>query len=173
MADFDLVAVLPWAFSSVVSGTPFLFEPYIVGARFAAEYRNWHWQHDMESRQAGTVRGVTVSPATQHYPAKTDAIADRGVPDPGRNFGRFARTGLMSDFIQSIEAKPLSGIPVNAWRRFLRVFTENPTPQSIDSFITTITRERRNDPALRNFTAQQLADLRQLFDELQRFFGTV
>lgn len=39
-ARADLLVVFPWALSSVVSGSPQLFQPYVVSARFAAAYRN-------------------------------------------------------------------------------------------------------------------------------------
>jgi len=41
-SDFDLLVVFPWALTNVVSGSPFLYAPYVRTARFAAEYRNYH-----------------------------------------------------------------------------------------------------------------------------------
>lgn len=75
--DLDLVAVIPWAFSNVNSGTPFLYEPYITGAKFAAEYRNWHWQFAMASRTAGTVRRVRAHITPLERAGSADPICRR------------------------------------------------------------------------------------------------
>jgi hypothetical protein len=40
----DLLVVVPWILSDVISGTPKALEPYIESARYAAEYRNYYWQ---------------------------------------------------------------------------------------------------------------------------------
>lgn len=42
----DLLVVFPWVLTNVISGTPLLYPPFVVGARYAAEYRNWYWQHE-------------------------------------------------------------------------------------------------------------------------------
>ena len=39
-APADLLVVVPWALANVISGSPVLFEPFVMGARHAAEYRN-------------------------------------------------------------------------------------------------------------------------------------
>ncbi len=38
----DLVVVVPWALSNVLSGSPTVFTPYVENARYAAAYRNYH-----------------------------------------------------------------------------------------------------------------------------------
>jgi hypothetical protein len=40
-----LIVVVPWVLGNVISGSPLLFEPFVESARFAAQYRNYHWQH--------------------------------------------------------------------------------------------------------------------------------
>lgn len=42
-APADLIVIVPWTLSEVISGTPIVHDPYITHARFAAEYRNWWW----------------------------------------------------------------------------------------------------------------------------------
>ena len=49
-APADLLVVVPWALSRVVSGSPQVFNPYVVGARYAADLRNYWWQHQRGSR---------------------------------------------------------------------------------------------------------------------------
>lgn len=121
-APQDLLVVYPWALSNVISGSPQLFQPYIVGARFAAEYRNWHWQYKREAKSNTAIR---FSGVTRYYPEKTDAIADVPESDSGKNFGRFARTGLMDAYREQLFREELSGIPLAAWQRFLAMFNES------------------------------------------------
>lgn len=161
--ELDLIAVFPWAFSNVIAGTPFLYEPYIEGAKYAAAYRNWHWQHAMSGGANRTVIGST---ETTPYPEKSAAISDRAVSDTSNNFGRFARTGLMDSFKATLDMVLLAGIPIHAWRRFLKVCTDDPTPEAIDRLIAALTRERRRDDAVLK-TPSQIARFRQLLEDIE------
>jgi len=78
-APHDLVAVVPWYLSNVLSGVPTVLEPWVHGARAAAEHRN-HWWTE--------VRVTTTDPAIVHpsqpvrpYPNKADEVADKPVAD--------------------------------------------------------------------------------------------
>jgi hypothetical protein len=128
-ADADLLVVVPWALSNVVSGSPRVFAPFVVGAKHAAEVRNWYWQH---SRGARGDTAITMSQATTPYPAKSDAIADRPAADSG-NFGRLARSGVMREYIAELFNDKLAGIPLSAWQRFLSLFTENQASDQVDT----------------------------------------
>ena len=57
----DLLVVVPWALSNVIGGSPRAFPPYVESARYAAEYRNYHWQRRSEARRAtpGSSRRLT------------------------------------------------------------------------------------------------------------------
>lgn len=44
-AKQDLIVIVPCVLDNVISGSPILYEPFIESARYAAEYRNYHWQH--------------------------------------------------------------------------------------------------------------------------------
>jgi hypothetical protein len=118
----DLLAVYPWALSDVVSGSPKIFQPYVTGAKYAAEYRNWHWQY---KKTGGDKNSIHLSVVTSHYPVKSDLISDVATNDNGGNFGRFARSGLMDEYIADILDEELSGIPLSAWQKFLTIFSEN------------------------------------------------
>lgn len=120
------MVVYPWVLSNVISGSPELLQPYATEARFAAEYRNWHWQHGM-SRPGE----VELSDVEAYYPTKGDEISDAAVSDKGSNFGRFARTSLMDDYIRGLFQETLAGIPISAWQRFLKIFSEEQTEQGI------------------------------------------
>lgn len=114
-APADLLVVFPWALSRVVSGSPQLFGPYVVGARYAAELRNHWWQHQ---RQTLGDPSIALSAHAGYYPAKSDAIADVPAEDQS-NFGRFARTQVMNQYMSDIFADNLMGIPIDKWQRFL------------------------------------------------------
>lgn len=129
-ADADLLVVVPWALSEVVSGTPRVFAPYLTGAKYAAEYRNWYWEHQ---RIGQTNQSVILSTVSQFYPTKSDMISDRPASDSGGNFGRFARTGVMDKYMSGLFDERLVGIPLSSWQRFLAIFTESGSPNEVDS----------------------------------------
>jgi hypothetical protein len=135
-AAADLLVVFPWALSRVISGTPQIFQPYIIPARFAAEYRNWHWQY---ARRTGGDRSIAVSSADTNYPAKRDRISDVPALDGGGNFGRLARTQLMDDYMEAVFQETLSGIPVSAWQRFLSIFKEERSNDEIERDLDRLT----------------------------------
>jgi hypothetical protein len=112
----DLLCVMPWALDNVISGSPRLFPPYIVGARYAAAYRNYWWQHVRAPKGSADIR---LSAVTTPYPQRGEAISDQAVSDDGGNFGRYSRTGLMDDYFTETDALELKGVPVADWRKFL------------------------------------------------------
>lgn len=152
----DLLVVVPWALSAVVSGSPELFDPYIVEARYAAAYRNYHWQH---LRQTDDPTGITLSTVYTPYPEKTAQISDRSEYDAGGNFGRFARTSLMDDYIAALDDNEIVGIPIWAWQRFLAMFSQDWREEKVVAALRTLERlaEQRREP----LTAEQLAAARE------------
>jgi len=96
-----------------------LFEPFIESARYAAEYRNCHWQHVRETSHDS---GIDIPKGISPYPSKADQIADKPRYDGGNNFGRLARTGLMDAYMAKLNDVPLCGIKTVFWRQFLRHF---------------------------------------------------
>jgi len=137
-APWDLLAVYPWAFSDVISGTPRLFQPFVTSARYAAEYRNWFWQYGM--RSSGN-KNINFSTVKHFYPAKSDMIADQAVSDSGRNFGRVARYRIMDEYMAKLAGEKLSGISISAWQRFLGVFSEEQTEENIEREISRIVKD--------------------------------
>ncbi len=127
-APADLLVVYPWALSNVISGSPQLYQPFVTGARYAAEYRNYHWQEIRESTGSSALR---LSSASHFYPTKSEPISDVAVNDDGGNFGRFARTGIMDEYKEQLFREELSGIPLSAWLKFLSAFSENKTELQI------------------------------------------
>ncbi len=115
----DLLVVFPWVLDSVVSGRPTLLKPYYVSAAYAAEYRNYHWEH-LRVVKDGHSAKVRLSKATNPYPEKRDLIQDQPEYDAGNNYGRFARTGLMDDYMKQAFEETLLGISLDAWQRFFK-----------------------------------------------------
>lgn len=138
-APWDLLAVYPWALSEVISGKPQLFQPFVTSAHYAAELRNWYWQNSMTGRGD---KSVALSTVNRFYPAKSDMIADRPASDSGNNFGRLARYGIMDKYMTELREERLSGIPLDAWQRFLSSFREDrpeeTTMREIDRLIADI-----------------------------------
>ncbi len=152
-APQDLIVVFPWVLSDVVAGTPKLLPPYVGEARHAAEYRNWYWQ-TMRQRE-GKNPDITLAEHRTPYPqSKVDKCSDVAVVDPGDNFGRIARTGLLDDFVARTSKQLASGIPVKAWVRFFRVFSDSNT--DVD------TATRMVERAMRDYQVESDEDRRAL-----------
>jgi hypothetical protein len=83
----DLLVIVPWALSNVLSGSPIVFSPFIAPARYVAEYRNYWWQHLRKTID----RSEILSPnSVTPYPAARSKMSDKPVYDDGKNFGRIA-----------------------------------------------------------------------------------
>ena len=116
-APADLLVVVPWALSRVVSGSPKVFTPFVMGARHAAEMRNWYW-----AQRPNANPKIILSAIKDHYPTKSDQISDKPEDDSGGNFGRVARSKIMDTYIAEIMTERLLGIPLGEWQKFLKRF---------------------------------------------------
>jgi hypothetical protein len=112
---WDLLAVYPWIFDSVVSGAPAVLTPFVRGIRWAAEYKNWWWQHN---RKTNADRTITFADGIEPYPLKSAQIQDVPASDSGGNFGRLARTGIMNDWLEEVAEQEAAGIPLKEWTSF-------------------------------------------------------
>ncbi len=137
-APHDLIVVVPWALTNVISGSPLVFAPYVESARYAAEFRNYHWQHLREARgDAGIKSPADVSP----YPRKSDAISDIPHSDNGGNFGRFARTGIMDTYLALAKQELLAGIRAENWLGFFKLFQDQKQAGAIGKEIEKLRRK--------------------------------
>jgi hypothetical protein len=163
-APQDLLVVFPWALSAVISGAPILFEPYVASARYAAEYRNWWWEFERAAKGDRTIR---VSSHEGYYPIKSDLIADVPTADAG-NFGRIARTKLFDreGYIGATFQAELSGIPLYAWLRFFKLFSESNTEEKITASL-----ERMSAEADRKGRSKEAAALAGLLDLIATMAG--
>ncbi|HLM79230.1 MAG TPA: hypothetical protein VE957_17790 [Terriglobales bacterium] len=117
----DLIVVVPWALLNVLSGSPVVFTPYVEGAKYAAAYRNYHWQHVRDAKSNSEIeRPKGVKP----YPRKSDKISDKPLSDSGGNFGRFARTGIMDSYLKEAKDTRISGIAARDWVAFFKRFAQ-------------------------------------------------
>ncbi len=120
----DLIVVVPWVLGNVISGAPILFEPFIESAQYAAEFRNYHWQH---VRKTSANVDIESPGGALPYPSKSDQILDKPRSDSGGNFGRLARTGMMDGYMSKLNEGSLCGIKTEFWREFLKAFQESTT----------------------------------------------
>ncbi|WP_437875559.1 hypothetical protein [Sorangium sp. So ce513] len=111
-AEQDLVVVVPWALSEVTHGTPVAFAPYVESAKRLATVRNEYW---MLGRKTDADKTIESPDGVTPYPKKSEGIDDKPVADAGNNFGRIARTGLMSDYIAAIKKIELRDRTLAAW----------------------------------------------------------
>lgn len=132
-APADLLVVMPWIFSSVVSGRPQLLKPIVAEACWAAKMRNFHWEWMRANprNEPQERRGITAAAHQGFYPSKSDRSSDTPVSDSGGNFGRVARCGAIDDEVDATLRTDALGAPVNAWRRFIQVFADGATSQAI------------------------------------------
>ena len=128
-ADHDLITVVPWHLSDVLSGTPIVTSPWVESARYATEYRNYWWQKIRTTTTDVTIRSPEgkISP----YPTKSDMVVDKPVSDKGNNFGRLARTGIMDAFISASLSTAVAGIEAEHWINFFKAFSEGSDPARI------------------------------------------
>ncbi len=113
----DLIMLVPWCLSNVLSGTPVIFRPVMDLALYYSEYRNYWWQHVRNTEDSVEIEEPAgVAP----YPNARDNISDRPVSDKGSNFGRIARIGLLDEYKREMDNMSLLGIGASEWRRFFK-----------------------------------------------------
>ncbi len=128
-AEADVIMVVPWVLNSVISGRPRIYSPYIESARYAADYRNWHWR---QMRGEGIASEISIPSQAEPYPRKADATNDKPQSDNGKNFGRIARTGLMDDYLAKMQLQPVCGIRAAYWLEFFKIFHQDATDEQIE-----------------------------------------
>jgi hypothetical protein len=129
----DLLVVLPWILSDVISGNPRLLSPYKESAKYAAQYRNFHWQRSRQDRGENPAIHPP-PPENQHpYPASKQQASDEAEDDKGNNFGRLARSGIIDDYINTTKGQHYLGIKLAHWIAFFRAITETGTDTQIES----------------------------------------
>lgn len=116
-APQDLLVVVPWVLSNILSGSPTIHKPFIKSAYYISEYRNYWWQHVREAR--GNT-GIEQPKDAHPYPKRGDEIVDNPLEDRGNNFGRIARIEIMDEYARSFDDISLLGIKLRYWREFFK-----------------------------------------------------
>ena len=115
--DKDLIMLVPWCLSNVLSGTPVTFRPIVDSVRYYCEYRNYWWKHVKDTTDTTDIEEpANVNP----YPNARDNISDSPASDKGNNFGRIARMGILDDYKGQIAHESLLGVSVRDWRKFFK-----------------------------------------------------
>jgi len=114
---WDLLAVVPWVLSNVLAGTPVLMQPFVQSARYCAEKRNYYWQFERETLES---REIAIPDNVAPYPDRRLRISDEPLKDSGGNFGRLARYGVMTDYIDRMLNERIRGIPASSWVEFFK-----------------------------------------------------
>lgn len=135
-APHDLVCVVPWHLSDAVAGIPQVIEPWVKSARYAAEFRDYHWQHVRNVRDASTDTAIDHPTGATPYPSKADLVVAKPRQDSGNNFGRLPRAHpLMDDFLARSKEHEVLGIAVGSWITFLRRHSDNATADDVTDYL--------------------------------------
>lgn len=159
----DLIVVVPWALNNVISGSPVVFSPYVESARYAAKYRNHHWQN---IRDAKGDKSITSPANVVPYPRKSDQIADKPAADQGGNFGRFARTGIMDEYLLVARDELLAGIRAEHWLGFFKIFQDQRDPAEISAEIAKLRLRVSADDRQKNASNTALEALIKAIEDL-------
>lgn len=131
-ATSDLLVVMPWFLSDVLSGNPILMFPYVELSRYAAEFRNYYWSKSRETSDRSTAIVRPPEVFRRPYPQSKMESSDKAENDKGNNFGRIARSGLLDDYLSKIKVQDYLGIRVVHWMKFFKAMSENRTSNEID-----------------------------------------
>ncbi|MCS6939727.1 MAG: hypothetical protein RMJ55_13460 [Roseiflexaceae bacterium] len=162
-ADADLLIIVPWILSDVISGSPRLLRPWIESAKYVAEYRNFYWK---ESRSKQNKNQNIRSPINiKQYPDIRQEACDEAPDDKGGNFGRVARTGIIDSYIKSIKEDKYLGIKIDHWIEFFKSVSETRTDERIEKKISSLRKsiQKNND---RPVKGKAFLDILQLIEDL-------
>jgi hypothetical protein len=121
---WDFIVVVPWVLSNVISGSPIVYDVFVEMARYAAAQRNYYWQYGRATADDAT---ITLAKDLKIYPLKKDKISDKAVYDPGQNFGRLARYGVMNEYVKRMMTTSVRGISAEEWLKFFKTHTRGTT----------------------------------------------
>lgn len=139
----DLLCIIPWYLSDAVCGHPVLATPWVFSAKAAAEATKRYWIYERQTDKPMTLveRKLEVPDGIKPYMVNArDKTNYKPVNDGGNNFGRLARTGIMSDFVEETLLTDILGIPANNWRMFLKAHTDSSSLKDIQKKISSITK---------------------------------
>lgn len=162
----DLLVVIPWLLSDVISGSPRLLFPYIELGKYVAEFRNHYW---INSRMSSGKSSIIKPPPSiyQHpYPKSKDEASDKAEADKGNNFGRIARAGIMDEYVRKIRAIDYLGIKIIHWIKFFKAISENKTDDEISKKLDSILRKINQELAHSQTVSDKQLLLKGIADKL-------
>jgi len=130
---YDMLVVVPWHLSNVLSGVPVVYEPFIEQARYAADLRNYYWNY---LRGNNAIGGVNSPENVVPYAPSKTKVSDKPLSDSGGNFGRVARVpGLMDDYCTALLGTTIAGIGAKHWVKFFKTYSDNADKSDVDASI--------------------------------------
>lgn len=163
----DLIVVVPWVLSNVVTGSPKIYKPYVELAKYAAEYRNYHWKYKRTTTSNTEIRspeGVTP------YPPPKTFSSDKPISDSGGNFGRFARTGIMDEYIKDLLEERMLGIEALHWLTFIKIFAEQKSKEDIERELDQL---REKIPSINPDNETAINDINAIIRTVERYIETL
>lgn len=124
----DLLCIVPWYLSDAVCGHPVLLTPWVYSAKAASEATKRYWLYERETTKAMTLEQRSLIEPANLTPYMLNARDNTNYSpndDKGNNFGRLARTGIMTKFVEDTLQTEILGIPADNWRRFLQAHTDS------------------------------------------------
>lgn len=137
-APADLLVVIPWILSDVISGKPKLLRPYVELARYAAEYRNYYWQKSRTEQGKNSTIRRPPDENCHPYPSSKQEASDEAEDDKGGNFGRIARAGILDEYINSLKEQDYLGIKIMHWIAFFKAIAETRADVEIDRKLSSL-----------------------------------
>lgn len=179
----DLLVVVPWHLSNVLSGLPVVYAPYVESARYAADMRDYYWsvQRKMKDDAAAksaieagrTPKAIAAdyyaitSPAfLEPYPKPKAKVSNKAKQDGGKNYGRVARTaGLMDEYVNQQLGIRVAGIEARHWVGFFSAYAEGAKEGELDAKISNLLAKERIASGL---DSEELVELLRKWQELRR-----
>lgn len=168
-AEQDLLVVIPWLLSEVISGTPKLLTPYKELAKYAAEYRNYYWQKSRIER--GFTSEIRKPPERDRhaYPDSKKESSDAAMEDKGNNFGRIARAGILDTYNRKIKQLDYLGIKIIHWISFFKAVSETSTDTKIEDKIQRI-KEKMVDEAEVGLPPERQAIFLEILERIEKLW---
>lgn len=167
-ANADLLVIIPWILSDVISGMPKLLRPYVELARYAAEYRNYYW-HRSRTEQGKKNHDIRRPPENNRhpYPSSKQEASDEAENDKGGNFGRIARAGILDEYINSLKMQNYLGIKILHWIAFFKAISETRTDAEITRKLSYLKTQIQSQEA----SSQVQQAFLEILDRLEELWG--
>lgn len=132
-APQDLLVIYPWTLDNIVTGSPEIFRPFVMPAKFASLYVDYYWQELKDWQPENPTKDIIQPEGVSHYPdSKAEFIQDEPVADSGNNYGRFRSRLIASlppfqEYVNQMKSRELLGIPADQWAEFFKSYDETTT----------------------------------------------